>query len=89
MYHWMYFLHAIKSDCPTRLLNVLGQIAMLLGDKKNYVLSTFTGLARPETYEGRRQFYYSPAANPFAVSALYTQAYHQHTNRPEHAEYRR
>jgi len=30
----MYFLHAINSDRQTRLLNVLGQIAMLLGDKK-------------------------------------------------------
>jgi len=30
----MYFLHAINSDCQTRLLNVLGQIAMILGDKK-------------------------------------------------------
>jgi len=85
----MYFLYAINSDGPTRLLNVLGQIAMLLGDKKIYVLSTFTGLARPETYEGRRQFYYSPAANPFAVPALYTHDCHRHTNRPEHAEYRR
>jgi len=33
MYHWMYFLHAINSDRQTRLLNVLGQIAMILGDK--------------------------------------------------------
>jgi len=32
----MYFLHAINSDRQTRLLNVLGQIAMILGDKKNY-----------------------------------------------------
>jgi len=31
----MYFLHAINSDRQTRLLNVLGQIAMILGDKKN------------------------------------------------------
>jgi hypothetical protein len=30
----MYFLHGINSDSPTRLLNVLGQIAMILGDKK-------------------------------------------------------
>jgi len=30
----MYFLHAINSDHQTRLLNVLGQIAMILGDKK-------------------------------------------------------
>jgi len=30
----MYFLHAIISDGQTRLLNVLGQIAMILGDKK-------------------------------------------------------
>ena len=29
----MYFLHAINSDRQTRLLNVLGQIAMILGDK--------------------------------------------------------
>jgi len=32
----MYFLHAINSDRQTRLLNVLEQIAMILGDKKNY-----------------------------------------------------
>ena len=31
----MYFLHAISSDRQTRLLNVLGQIAVILGDKKN------------------------------------------------------
>jgi len=30
----MYFLHAIHIDRQTRLLNVLGQIAMILGDKK-------------------------------------------------------
>jgi len=30
----MYFLHAINSDRQTRLLNVLGQIAMILGDTK-------------------------------------------------------
>jgi len=30
----MDFLHAISSDCQTRLLNVLAQIAMVLGDKK-------------------------------------------------------
>jgi len=30
----MYFLHAINSDRQTRLLNVLGQIAMILEDKK-------------------------------------------------------
>ena len=34
IHHWMYFLHAINSDRQTRLLNVLGQIVMILGDKK-------------------------------------------------------
>jgi len=34
----MYFLHAINSDRQTRLLNVLGQIAMILGDKKSIYL---------------------------------------------------
>jgi len=34
MYHWMCFLHATDSDRQTLLLNVLGQIAMILGDKK-------------------------------------------------------
>jgi len=34
----MYFLHAINSDRQTRLLNVLGQIAMILGDKKKLAL---------------------------------------------------
>ena len=38
----MYFLHVINSDRQTRLLNVLGQIAMILGDKKNvYVLMRY------------------------------------------------
>ena len=31
----MYFLHAINSDRQTRLMIFLGQIAMILGDKKN------------------------------------------------------
>jgi len=30
----MYFLHAINGDSQTRLLNVLGQIVMILGDLK-------------------------------------------------------
>jgi len=30
----MYFLHAINSDRQTRLLNVLGQITMILGEKQ-------------------------------------------------------
>jgi len=30
----MYFLHAINTDRQTPLLIVLGQIAMILGDKK-------------------------------------------------------
>jgi len=34
----MYFLHAINSDRQTRLLNVLGQIAMILGGKKSSLL---------------------------------------------------
>jgi len=37
----MYFLHAINSDRQTRLLNVLGQIAMILGDKKNKIKKKF------------------------------------------------
>jgi len=38
----MYFLHAINSDRQTRLLNVLGQIAMILGGKKitHYAMET-------------------------------------------------
>jgi len=35
----MYFLHAINSDRQTRLLNVLGQIAMILGDKKSIIFT--------------------------------------------------
>jgi len=35
----MYFLHAINSDRQTRLLNVLGQTAMILGDKKKHMRS--------------------------------------------------
>jgi len=34
----MYFLHAINSDHQTRLLNVLGQIVMILGDKKSRII---------------------------------------------------
>jgi len=36
----MYFLHAINSDRQTRLLNVLGQIAMILGDKEKCRIRT-------------------------------------------------
>jgi len=36
----MYFLHAIDSDRQTRLLNVLGQIAMILGDKRKILVGT-------------------------------------------------
>jgi len=35
----MYFLHIINNGRQTRLLNVLGQTAMILGDKKNYFLA--------------------------------------------------
>jgi len=31
MCHWTYFLHAVNSDCQTRLLNVLGQIEVITG----------------------------------------------------------
>jgi len=34
----MYFLHAINSDRQTRLLNVLGQIALILRDKEQILL---------------------------------------------------
>ena len=37
----MYFLHAINSDRQTRLLNVLGQIAMILGDKQKMSCQPF------------------------------------------------
>jgi len=33
----MYFLYAINIDRQTRLLNVVGQIAMVLGDKKKLI----------------------------------------------------
>jgi len=36
----VFFLHAINSDRQTRLLNVLGQIAMILGDKKKLYYTT-------------------------------------------------
>ena len=35
----MYFLHAINSDRQTRLLNVLGQIAMILENKKSWLIT--------------------------------------------------
>jgi len=34
----MYFLHAINSDRQTRMLNVLEQIAMILGDKIKVII---------------------------------------------------
>jgi len=36
-----YLLHAINSDRQTRLLNDLGQTAMILGDKKSLVVKSF------------------------------------------------
>ena len=39
----MYFLHAINSDRQTRLLNVLGQIAMILGEKKSWLITEMHG----------------------------------------------
>jgi len=38
----MYFLHAVNSDRQTRLLNVLGQIAVILGDEKKKYIAVFT-----------------------------------------------
>ena len=35
----MYFLHAINSDRQTRLLNVLGQIAVILRDIKRKIIN--------------------------------------------------
>jgi len=35
MYHRMHILHAIKSNCQTRLLNVFGQTEKFWGDKNN------------------------------------------------------
>jgi len=37
----MYFLHAVNSDQQTRLLNVLGQIAMIQGDNCCIYLSVY------------------------------------------------
>jgi len=39
IHHWMYFLYVVNSNRQTRLLNVLGQIARILGDKKNMRLA--------------------------------------------------
>ena len=44
----MYFLNAIDSDRQTRLLNVLGQIAMILGDKKKCLITSFRKGIRKE-----------------------------------------
>jgi len=38
IYHWMNLLHAIDSDCQTRLLNVFGQFAMFWEINKNLIL---------------------------------------------------
>jgi len=51
MYHWMYFLHAINSDRQTRLLNVLGHIAMILGDKRKYDSRLISGTQRFLLYQ--------------------------------------
>ena len=42
----MYILHAINSDRQTRLLNVLGHIAMILGDKRK-LLQCLKAVATP------------------------------------------
>ena len=47
MYHWLYFLHDINSDRQTRVLNVLGQIAMIVGDKKKKLCREFSFWMRP------------------------------------------
>jgi len=63
----MYFLHAINSDRQTRMLNVLGQIAMILGDKKKsaklYVTNSLlschlklTALNTPRLYVAANRF---------------------------------
>jgi len=45
----MYFLHAINSGRQTRLLNVLGQIAMIMGDlKKSLGFVKFQDHAMPD-----------------------------------------
>jgi len=52
MHHWMYFLHAINSDRQKRLPNVLGQIAMILRDKKksDYVSVLYNSEGSPTDY---------------------------------------
>jgi len=53
----MYFLHAINSDRQTRILNVLGQIAMILGDKKilSYLIRQISPTTGPRCPEGSRK----------------------------------
>jgi len=48
----MYFLHAINSDRQKRLPNVLGQIAMILRDKKksDYVSVLYNSEGSPTDY---------------------------------------
>ena len=53
--HWIYFLHAINSDRQTRLLNVLGQIAMILGDKKKSHLPPAGIISSPYLHVSRRR----------------------------------
>ena len=58
----MYFLHVINCDRQTRSLNVLGQIAMILGDKKReeneFYLNAAVGLP------SRKVFCVGAAVNP-------------------------
>ena len=42
MCHWSYLLHAITSDCETRLLNVFGPTGMSWEIKKKYYLTNGT-----------------------------------------------
>jgi len=46
----MYFLHAINSDRQTGLLNVFGQIAMILGDKIKIYFLNFADRASQYIY---------------------------------------
>jgi len=82
----MYFLHAINSDRQTRLLNVLGQIAMILGDlkkKKTFFLGGGGGGRCTEEREGNGDI--SDIAGHAVVVPLYSD-FTSATERPEHTE---
>ena len=73
----MYFLHAINSDSQTRLLKVLGQIAMILGDKKITCIKRMVPSSNL-----RRDAKYPESSTGFCLVQENTEALYQCNSRP-------